>query len=142
MAQTSKNLLQGWLIIVAVARIYGIYLMWFKPEFYRNSIYTLQPAEATDLHLRLSGIWTSVSLVLCLLCAFDLKSASIRLATLYSFIIAVVHFSSESFVFETAQFTNASSTLLFAVPSIIWLTVDLLKDAFGSNQTVRAKKSK
>lgn len=54
-----------------------------------------------DVHARTFATWTMLTCVLCIVTAFNLKSAPIYFTTIFSFLLALAHIGTEALVFRT-----------------------------------------
>ncbi|KAJ4839386.1 hypothetical protein Tsubulata_040235, partial [Turnera subulata] len=63
----------------------------------------------TDVHGRTFGVWTLLTCTLCYLCAFNLDSKPLYLATFLSFIYALGHFLTEYLLYQTMTTTNLAT---------------------------------
>jgi len=64
-----------------------------------------------------------VTCVLCIVCARNVSSPAIYGATLSSFVIALLHFTSELLLFKTMTLTSALPTLIIAGISTAWMSL-------------------
>ena len=110
-----KTYLQVWLVIVALLRCLSVYIGYLNVSRFRTNLFTMaKPGQVTDLQGRTFGIWTSVTCLLCLLCAFNLDQSAIVLATIGSFVIALVYFMLEYFVYRTVSIASVMSPFIVA----------------------------
>ncbi|KAJ4827062.1 hypothetical protein Tsubulata_022689, partial [Turnera subulata] len=72
----------------------------------------------TDVHGRTFGVWTLLTCTLCYLCAFNLDSKPLYLATFLSFIYALGHFLTEYLLYQTMTTTNLATVSTFAGTNI------------------------
>jgi hypothetical protein len=90
-----------WLLFVASMRLLSMYLGYFNFNRIKTNVYVGMPAMVTPLCGRIFAQWTSLSFMLCVLCAYDLANATMFIATFMSFVFAVAHFSTEVFIYKT-----------------------------------------
>lgn len=115
--QQQRAALQWWLRIVAGLRCFSVLLGYFNVSRFRTNLFTLAPEDqVSDLQGRTFGIWTSVTCMLCILAAENLDQSAIILATIGSFVIALIYFLLEYFIYQTI------STAAFASPAIVACT--------------------
>ena len=77
----------------------------------------------TRLEGRTFAVWTVVTFVLTLTCAFNLDSKPIYHVTMVSFLVALVYFILEVFVYNTVKIKNFLSPAIIATISFTWMTV-------------------
>ncbi|KIM33212.1 hypothetical protein M408DRAFT_150742 [Serendipita vermifera MAFF 305830] len=110
-----------WMILTSTAGIYMAVGNLLHP-LHNRIIYTAKPHEVTPLAGRTSGIWTLTSAVIRLFCAYHISEQTIYHATIATYIIALVHFSSEFAIFRTANVGGGViSPLIVASISLTWM---------------------
>jgi len=119
----SATLLQRWLYLAAGLRLLSVYVGLFQVEKFRTNLFPLATNQVTDLYGRTFATWTSVTCVLCIVCARNVSSPAIYGATLSSFVIALLHFTSELLLFKTMTLTSALPTLIIAGISTAWMSL-------------------
>eukprot|EP00898_Chlorokybus_atmophyticus_P003191 jgi/Chlat1/3873/Chrsp26S04167 len=108
-----------WLVVVGLLRLLAVVLGILKPETVRQQVFPNTPVTGT--HARTFSAWTFTTCMLCMLCASDMHSRTIYLATLLSFVIALVHLGSEFAVFKTMSASTFASPGIVASVSILWM---------------------
>eukprot|EP00741_Cyanophora_paradoxa_P016452 tig00020918_g15885.t1 len=121
--------LRTWLCLAACLRLLAVYLGFFNVQRFRSNLFSLRQDQVTDLYGRTFAIWTLVTCTLCVLCAIYIQSAGIFIATLASFALALVHFSTELLFFKTMTFVNALPTLIVAGVSVVWMSTHAIINA-------------
>lgn len=74
-----------------------------------------------DLFGRTFAMWTATSCMLCLCCAKNPCNQTVYGATLFSFVLALVFFLSELFVFKTLSWQKVLQPLTVAGVSVLWM---------------------
>ncbi|KAI4986832.1 hypothetical protein ZWY2020_019462 [Hordeum vulgare] len=72
----------------------------------------------TEIHGRTIGVWTLLTCTPCFLCAFNLESKPLYIATFLSFIYALGHFLTEYLIYHTIAAANLSTVGFFAGTSL------------------------
>mmetsp|Transcript_18917 Transcript_18917/g.48146 ORF Transcript_18917/g.48146 Transcript_18917/m.48146 type:complete len:154 (+) Transcript_18917:2537-2998(+) len=111
--------LQGWLYFAGALRLFAVTQSFTNPSIIAERVYDLQPELVHGMYGRLFGAWTSITVLLCFLCARNIHSRPIYQATLGSFFVALGHFASEYFVFKTCSIAGAGSPFVVA-SKILW----------------------
>jgi hypothetical protein len=117
----SVTALQRWLYTAAILRLFSVYLGFFDWTKFRTNLYSGKPDLVTELQGRTFAVWTITTCALCLICAKDPKVPSIYGATLFSFLVAFLHFAAELLVFKTTTPLSALSPLLVSGISVLWM---------------------
>eukprot|EP01023_Acetabularia_acetabulum_P043799 TRINITY_DN4379_c0_g1_i1.p1 TRINITY_DN4379_c0_g1~~TRINITY_DN4379_c0_g1_i1.p1 ORF type:complete len:160 (-),score=14.66 TRINITY_DN4379_c0_g1_i1:195-617(-) len=118
-----RKLLSGWLVIVAMLRLLSVYLGYFNYEYLQTRLFTLAGSQVTPLYGRTFATWTLVTCCLCLICACDNTNPAIYGATLFSFVAALIHFSTELILYKTMSIEGAMSPGIIAGVSVVWMTL-------------------
>ncbi|XP_067833983.1 ergosterol biosynthetic protein 28 homolog, partial [Heptranchias perlo] len=94
------------------------------------------------LQARTFGIWTLLSSIIRCSCAVDIHNRTLYHITLWTFILALGHFLSESFVYHTAPMTiGIMAPLLVASFSIVGMLIGFQYVEDSQEVTsIRAKK--
>ncbi|KAI8787737.1 ergosterol biosynthetic protein 28 [Biomphalaria glabrata] len=102
---TFINILRIWLALVAVMAFGNTIQCFISSNYLFERLYTINEKNVSGLAARLFGVWTLMSGVVRILCAFFIYNKTLYFSTLVSFIIALAHFTSEVFIFNTAALT-------------------------------------
>jgi hypothetical protein len=113
--------LSRWLQCVAFLRVFSALLGYLYPEKLAENVYNGMPDQVSELQGRTFATWTTTTCVLCLICARNPSIVPIYAATLGSFVIALVHFCLEYFVYETVTFRTVIQPMVVASISILWM---------------------
>mmetsp|Transcript_7882 Transcript_7882/g.13532 ORF Transcript_7882/g.13532 Transcript_7882/m.13532 type:complete len:144 (-) Transcript_7882:107-538(-) len=119
----ARTALKTWLFIVACLRLFAVYLGVFNTADLKRGLFPLSPSSVTDLYGRTFATWTVLTCSLCVICALNLSSKPIYLATLLSFVYAAVHLGTEAFVFKTCSLASAASPVTIAVTTSTWMAI-------------------
>ncbi|XP_059819040.1 ergosterol biosynthetic protein 28 homolog isoform X2 [Hypanus sabinus] len=118
------NVLRSWLVMVAVIAAGNTIQSFRDHSFLSEKLYTGKPALVNGLQARTFGIWTLLSSIIRCTCAVDIQNRTLYHITLWTFILALIHFLSESFVYQTAPITiGVMAPLLVAGFSILGMLV-------------------
>ncbi|KAL8815825.1 MAG: hypothetical protein Q9191_008417, partial [Dirinaria sp. TL-2023a] len=80
--------------------------------------------NVTPLSSRLFGTWTFLSCIIRWYAAYHVENQALYTAALWTFAIALFHFSSEWLVYGTMEFgTGILPSLIVATVSLIWMTM-------------------
>mmetsp|Transcript_17204 Transcript_17204/g.22509 ORF Transcript_17204/g.22509 Transcript_17204/m.22509 type:complete len:143 (+) Transcript_17204:82-510(+) len=113
--------LKRWLMLVAVLRLISVYKGYSDAEVFKHNLFPrARVGQVSELQGRTFAVWVSVTFMLCMLCASSMEK-SIFIATFFSFVIALVFFSLEYFVYHTMTFNAILSPLVVASFSSIWM---------------------
>ncbi|KAH9494455.1 ergosterol biosynthesis protein [Bulinus truncatus] len=102
---TFINVLRIWLALVAVMAFGNTIQCFISSNYLFERLYTVNEKNVSGLAARLFGVWTLLSGIIRILCAFFIYNKTLYFSTLMSFFIAFGHFTSEVFVFNTAALT-------------------------------------
>ncbi|WPT10934.1 Ergosterol biosynthetic protein 28 [Picochlorum sp. SENEW3] len=117
----SVSALSRWLQFVAILRVFSVVLGYFYPDTLAANLYNGDSAQVSELQARTFATWTLTSCMLCLLCARNPSVVPIYSATLGSFLIALLHFSIEVFVYKTVSVKSAIQPMVVASISSLWM---------------------
>ncbi|KAI6657610.1 hypothetical protein LOD99_353 [Oopsacas minuta] len=96
--------LRGWIGLVGgIALINGLNCF-RNPEVIQENVYSKHP-EASDMAVRLFGVWNIMSAIVRIGCAWDFNNIALQSITELSFLIAFLYFSLETTVYKTISFT-------------------------------------
>lgn len=109
------RLLQGWIGVVGLVACLNTISCFMNHKILADKVYTDLPSEVNGLMARVFGVWTLLASVLRVWCAMDMSNKDVYNLTLFSFVLAFLHFASEIFIYKTA----ASFSMGVAIPFII-----------------------
>ncbi|CAI0464221.1 unnamed protein product [Linum tenue] len=110
-----------WLMLVGTLRLASVWFGFFNIPRLRSGVYGKSPMTA--VHGRTFAVWTLVTCTLCYTCAFNLDDKPLYLVTFLSFIYALVHFSTETLIYQSMSIANLMTVSIFAGTSIVWMLV-------------------
>lgn len=92
--------LATWLVVVAAARAFSVFLGWFVPEKLRLGLFAgVKPEAVTGVEFRLAArlmsIWTLTTCMMCLVAASNLDNPALLAATAATFAIAILFLAIE-----------------------------------------------
>ncbi|EJD48956.1 Erg28-like protein [Auricularia subglabra TFB-10046 SS5] len=117
----TPGLLPKWTALVASMAIFNAVQNLFGTTLTRR-IYSAKPVQVTDLSARTFGIWTLLSAVVRLYCAYHITEQTIYDVTVWSYVIVLMHFGSELLVFRTASLgPGLVSPLIVGSTSLVWM---------------------
>ncbi|PWN36780.1 Erg28-like protein [Meira miltonrushii] len=122
MSWLPETILGKWLLLVGtIATFSG--LQSIADTAVNRKVYTKAGASITPLSARLFGVWNILSAVIRVKCAYDLKNESVYQLTMFTFALALAHFSSEVFVYKTATLNSPGTISPFIVASSSFLAM-------------------
>ncbi|XP_070570236.1 ergosterol biosynthetic protein 28 homolog [Ptychodera flava] len=140
MAVSMERVLRGWICLVAVMA-FGSTIQCFVSQSVPGRLYTVQPKYVNPLMSRLFGVWTLLAAFVRFFGAVHITCKPIYNLTLVSFIIAMVHFLLEVFVYKTAAFEIGVITpILIAGGSVILMLIGYNYVEFDVPSRPHAKK--
>ncbi|KAK6957227.1 hypothetical protein Daesc_000009 [Daldinia eschscholtzii] len=77
--------------------------------------------QVTPLAARLFGTYTIVSAIVRLYASYNLHLAPVYQITIWTYVVALVHFGSEFAIYKTAHMGPIASTFFFATVGIVWM---------------------
>mmetsp|Transcript_1822 Transcript_1822/g.5309 ORF Transcript_1822/g.5309 Transcript_1822/m.5309 type:complete len:151 (-) Transcript_1822:1111-1563(-) len=116
--------LRRWLVVVALLRLLSVYLGYMNVKRLSTNLFDTAAdvgTAVTPLTGRTFAMWTATSSMLCLVCAKNPQNKAIYGATLMSFVLALLFFIGELFVFKTLTWKSALQPMTVAVISTLWL---------------------
>eukprot|EP01121_Diplochlamys_sp_Union-15-3_P007386 TRINITY_DN1874_c0_g1_i1.p1 TRINITY_DN1874_c0_g1~~TRINITY_DN1874_c0_g1_i1.p1 ORF type:complete len:481 (-),score=99.04 TRINITY_DN1874_c0_g1_i1:43-1446(-) len=112
-----------WLFFVTLASTFGTLQSFVGPHLLKI-FHSLAPEEVTPLAARFFGCWTILASIIRFNCALDLHNKTVYRITLFTFIVALGVYATETLVFRTLQFfPSAVFPTIISVTSILWMTL-------------------
>ncbi|KAI8993212.1 Erg28 like protein-domain-containing protein [Pilobolus umbonatus] len=117
-----EGYLPRWLLFTSALGIFNS-IQNFCTDTLTKRVYAGKPQEVTPLSGRLFATWTwSVSMIR-IYAAFHLQHRFMYNLGIWTYVIALTHYTSELFIFRGCKFNGPFLSPLFvAVTSLIWLT--------------------
>ncbi|XP_068110609.1 ergosterol biosynthetic protein 28 homolog [Hyperolius riggenbachi] len=97
--------LRSWLMMVSIIAAGNTLQSFRDHSFLCDKLYTGTPSQVNGLQARTFGIWTLLSSVIRCACAIDIRNKTLYHVTLWTFVLALIHFLSEVWIYHTAQMT-------------------------------------
>ena len=116
--------LQGWVCMVGVINLGNTLNCFIDHSFLASKVYLMKPEKVNDLTARLYGLWTLMNAFLKITCALCIYNKAVYNLTMTSFILALIHFFAETFLYETSTFSIGLVTpTLITLLSIIFMGI-------------------
>ncbi|RUS81750.1 hypothetical protein EGW08_010504 [Elysia chlorotica] len=132
------NLLRIWIGLIGMVAVGSTIRCFIAPNYAYEMIFSIDQNNVSALTSRLFGVWTFLSGVVRVMCAFDLHNRSLYHLTLFTFVLALVYFVSEVFIYKTAKLESAGilAPLLISSSTIVLMLVGYW---FVETEDLRAK---
>ena len=93
-------------------------------SFLASKVYLLKPEKINDLSARLYGLWTLMGAFLRISCAVCIYNKAVYNLTIVSFFITLIHFFTETVLYETSSFSIGLVTpILITMLSILFMII-------------------
>ncbi|CAI9567246.1 unnamed protein product [Staurois parvus] len=116
--------LRSWLMMVSIIAAGNTLQSFRDHSFLSDKLYTGRPSQVNGLQARTFGIWTLLSSVIRCACAIDIRNKTLYHLTLWTFILALGHFTSEVWIYHTAHMTiGVMAPLMVASFSILGMLI-------------------
>ncbi|WVZ49061.1 hypothetical protein U9M48_000442 [Paspalum notatum var. saurae] len=102
-----------WLIAVGTFRSTFTWSCFFGSATLCSATFSGTPS-VSDVHGRTVGVWTLLSCTLCFLCAFNLDSKPLYIATFLSFVYGIAYLAVEWLIYHTILFPSSVPFIFFA----------------------------
>ncbi|CAL1535693.1 unnamed protein product [Lymnaea stagnalis] len=132
------NFLRIWLAFVAIMAFGNTFHCFMNSTYLYDRLYTVSERNVSGLAARLFGIWTLLSGIVRLLCGLFIYNRTLYIITLLSFVLALGHFTSEVFIYNTASLTTAGIIAPLIVSSLS-ITLMILGYYFMDEEDPRDK---
>ncbi|KAJ1257170.1 hypothetical protein BS78_K196300 [Paspalum vaginatum] len=109
-----------WLIAVGIFRSAFTWSCFFGSASLCSATFS-RASSVSDVHGRTVGVWTLLSCTLCFLCAFNLHSKPLYVATFLSFVYGIAYLAVECLIYHTILFPSSVPFIFFAGTSIVWM---------------------
>ncbi|KAK3749759.1 hypothetical protein RRG08_046264 [Elysia crispata] len=132
------NLLRIWIGLIGFVAVGSTIQCFLSPSYATDLIFTVDQNNVTALTSRLFGVWTFLAGVLRVMCAVDLHNKSLYHLTLFTFVLVLVYFVSEVFIYKTARLESAGilAPLVISSSSILLMLAGYW---YVENEDPRAK---
>lgn len=118
------DLLPKWLIIVALTAWATSIRCLLDSTFIVKRIYNLMSiSKISGLDARILAIWILLAGTIRFLCALQPQNTMLYGCTLFTFVLALAHFTSECFIYHTASIYEPGiyMPLIISSASIVWM---------------------
>jgi hypothetical protein len=117
-----EQVFKYWAGFVAFWRVFSIVNGFFNVAVFRDNMYSNGPgSEVTNLFGRMFACWTSVSVTLLTGLALYPRCKPIYVMNLVAFAVALFHYLTEYFVYQTASLMGLMLIFLFAGGTGTWM---------------------
>ncbi|XP_006823047.1 ergosterol biosynthetic protein 28 homolog [Saccoglossus kowalevskii] len=124
MKANMESILRGWIALVAMMAVGNTVQCFVDERFLANKLYTGAAESVNPLMARLFGVWTLLAAIVRFYGALHITIQPIYNLTLISFILALVHFVLESFVYKSAPMSiGVIAPLLVSGLSVILMVI-------------------
>ena len=129
---SSQPLLQLWLLVVALLRLFSIYIALNQPETLAQTLFAAAPRELNPTAARIFAAWTATTCVLCLLCVYEGANPNepIYAATAWSFAVALAVFIPE---LHSTMTWHSIAPAFVATTSLVWMAAARWKPKFSAS---------
>ncbi|OCH94455.1 Erg28-like protein [Obba rivulosa] len=117
----STGWLPTWQLVVALTAIFNAAQNFATLKLTRR-LYNAAPVTVTGLQARTFAIWSLTSAVIRLYAAYNIHSKPFYDMALLSYLFAFAHFSTEIFIFRTANINGpVLSPVVVSTTSLVWM---------------------
>ncbi|KAL5486091.1 ERG28 [Sanghuangporus weigelae] len=118
----TPGLLPKWQLLVSTMALFNTVQCFTTTKLTRR-LYAQAPI-VTDLQARTFAIWTLASAIVRFYAAYNITDKAVYDITLFTYLLAFGHFSSEVFIYRTAKFFSpVLSTFVVASTSLVWMVL-------------------
>ncbi|CAE6416101.1 unnamed protein product [Rhizoctonia solani] len=115
------GLLPKWQLVVSSLAVFNTIQNFFTLSLTKR-IYSKQSQNVTPLQSRTFAIWTLTSAILRFYCAYHVNEKVVYDLTMWTYVLAFGHFTSEFLVFRTAGLgPGLLSPMIVATTSFVWM---------------------
>ncbi|XP_078001226.1 ergosterol biosynthetic protein 28 homolog [Glandiceps talaboti] len=138
-----ESILRGWISLVAFMAVGNTIQCFVDESFLASKLYTGQPTLVNPLMARLFGVWTLLAAIVRFYGALYIRHKPMYNLTLCSFVLALVHFPVETFIYGSCTVSIGVITpILVSGISVILMIIGygfVDFDDEGSRQARRKK---
>jgi len=114
--------LPKWLLLVSALAVFNT-IQNLVTLSLTKQVYSAKPDEVTELSSRTFAVWSFTSAVVRFYCAYNISNKAMYEITLWTYVIALTHFTSELLIFRSADIGPGwLSPFIVATVSLIWMT--------------------
>ncbi|KAG9105003.1 ergosterol biosynthesis protein [Ceratobasidium sp. 370] len=115
------GLLPKWQLVVSSMAVFNT-IQNFLTLSLTKRIYSKQPHNVTPLQSRTFGIWTLTAAILRFYCAYHINNKAVYELTMWTYVLAFAHFTSEFLIFRTAGLgAGVLSPFVVSTLSFTWM---------------------
>ncbi|KAK9481230.1 hypothetical protein V1514DRAFT_345578 [Lipomyces japonicus] len=115
--------LPKWLLFISVVSAFNSAQSYFGGLKLTKRVYEGNPSQVTGLSARTFGTWTFITAVVRFYGAYHLNEPAVWDLTYATYIVALVHFTSEWLIFKTAKLGKGlAGPLIVASTTLVWMT--------------------
>jgi hypothetical protein len=122
-SNANTTYLAYWLLFLGALRCLNVIVGYTNPNKYKDVLFSRAKDQVTGLQARSFAVWTALTCVLCIICAYNMHERGIYLATLISFYTAFTFFTIEFILYQTMLIKNILAVAFFASSSALWMTI-------------------
>ena len=116
-----EGFLPSWLLFVGAVSLFNSAQNYTTLSLTRR-VYSAQPAQTTPLSARTFGTWTAITSIVRLYAAYHITNPQVYQLALYTYVVALAHFTAEWLIFKTARFgPGLVAPLVVATTSLLWM---------------------
>ncbi|XP_071495633.1 ergosterol biosynthetic protein 28 homolog [Diadema antillarum] len=146
MAHAFTKVLRFWIAMVGFMAVGNAMQCFMESSFLATRMYTQAQDMVNAILGRLFGTWTLLAGAVRMMCAYDIRNRAVYDLTLFSFILAFLHFATEFLVFETVELSfGVIAPLVISGTSIFMMCqgyMYVFEDDTESIQSTESKKKK
>ncbi|XP_030855385.1 probable ergosterol biosynthetic protein 28 [Strongylocentrotus purpuratus] len=122
MANAFTKVLRFWIFLVGFMAVGTAMQAFMESSFLATRMYTQAQEMVNAVLGRLFGTWTLLAGAVRMMCSYDIRNRAVYDLTLFSFILAFLHFATEYLLFQTVELSfGVVSPLVISGVSIVMM---------------------
>ncbi|KAK9246702.1 hypothetical protein V1506DRAFT_456576 [Lipomyces tetrasporus] len=118
----ASGLLPKWLLFISVVSAFNSAQSYFGGLTLTRRVYEANPAQVTGLSARTFGTWTFLTSLIRLYGAYHINDPAVYDITYATYIVALMHFSSEWIIYKTAKLGKGlAGPLIVSTTTLVWM---------------------
>ncbi|KAJ8098273.1 hypothetical protein POJ06DRAFT_148066 [Lipomyces tetrasporus] len=118
----ASGLLPKWLLFISVVSAFNSAQSYFGGLTLTRRVYEANSAQVTGLSARTFGTWTFLTSVIRLYGAYHINDPAVYDITYATYIVALMHFSSEWIIYKTAKLGKGlAGPLIVSTTTLVWM---------------------
>jgi len=113
--------LSTWLKFIALLDLFGSVQAFYSVHTLKSYQFSNLPNQVSPLASHIFGVWTLVAALVRMKCSMNVFDVNIYSLTLQTFIVALLFYLSECFIYQTIPFLYVLPVLIIVCISIIWM---------------------